>query len=334
MGSGDQGSGARLYFYENDGDALNPRLILSNSDYLQQSANDFVRIIPQFLDVNRNDREDLILYRIGAGQQTAQVYWNSGNPIEPFTESNSEQLELPTLNTNNNLHLYYSGNKFRLFEGREAGGLAYYINQATVSNPQWELINDEFLDIADDFTARNVSVNVADLDDDGKDDLIRYDDSGILSIYLDFADEAIILQNIIQDKVSLLGYNSSFGNNVKLATTRITGSQLPSIVLGLWTGGLQLLTNIEDTQQDIAIEVRLSVFPNPIKKLNRLSLLPNQDVEIMITDTWGHQVLNEIMLPKNQVRELEINSLNAGLYIIRARNSDGEEAGFRFVVSE
>ncbi|MEN8251653.1 MAG: T9SS type A sorting domain-containing protein, partial [Bacteroidota bacterium] len=334
VGSGNQGEGAKLFLYENDGDALNPRLVLKSSDYLQQSTLDLFRIVPQFLDIDRNGRDDLILYRVSAGQQTIQVYWNTANPIEPFNESNSESLGLPVLAVNDNPHLYFSNDKFRLLVGREAGGLLYYVNQATAANPQWELISSEFLGIVDDFRARNVNVMVDDLNNDSKDDLIRYDDSGKLKVYMDFINEVSLVENIIQDKVSFLGYNSSFGTNAKLSTTKITGSQLPSIMAGLWAGGIELLSNIEDTQQDISVNVRVAVFPNPVKHSHRLNLLPNQDVEITIVDVWGHVVTEKITLPKNELRELEIASLSAGLYIILARNAEGKKGTYKFIISE
>jgi hypothetical protein len=333
IGSGSQSTGARLILFENDGDALSPRIIENDTDYLKLLASTYEKISPQFLDVNLNGRQDLIINYIENGQQKTAIYWHTNNPLQPFEPTSLFNLSIPAVSEHDNPYFYFTSGKLALLIGRDAGRLSQFINQGSLENPQWELITDAFLDIADDFRARNINVSIADMDGNGKSDLIRYDDSGILKIYDDFNGSAILMENLIQDKQTLIGYNSSFGSDANISTTNLTGSKLPSIVLGLKSGGLQLLSNIEDEQQQVDLAIKIAVFPNPLKQDDFLNLVANQDVVIDLIDVWGHTLSNEIPLSKGVIVQLDIAVLRAGLYMVRAQSTSGKKSSAKFVVT-
>lgn len=333
IGSGSQNGGARLILFENDGDALSPRLAMHDTDYLQLMGLAYQKISPQFLDVNLNGQRDLIINYVDNSQQKIAIYWQTGNPLQPFEPTSILGLSIPTVSEHDNPYFYLTGGKLALLIGRATGRLSQFINQGSLENPQWELITDTFLDIADDFKARNISVSIADMNGDGKNDLLRYDDSGILKIYEDFNGSAMLMENLLQDKQTLLGYNSSFGADANISTTNLTGSKLPSIVIGLKSGGLQLLSNIEDEQQQVDLAIKIAVFPNPLQQNDLLSLVANQDVRIELIDLWGHTLSDEILLSKGEKIQLDITALRAGLYMVRAVSNTGKKSAVRFVVT-
>jgi hypothetical protein len=333
IGSGSQNGGARLILFENDGDALSPRLVKQDTDYLQLMGLAYQKISPQFLDMNLNGQQDLIINYVDNSQQKTTIYWQTGNPLQPFESSNLLSLNVPVASEHDNLYFYYSGGKLALLIGRATGRLSQFINQGSLENPQWELVSENFLDIADDFRARNISVSIADMNGDGKNDLLRYDDSGILKIYEDFNGSAILMENLLQDKQTLLGYNSSFGSDANISTTNLTGSKLPSIIIGLKSGGLQLLSNIEDEQQRVDLAIKIAVFPNPLQQNDLLSLVANQDVRIELIDVWGHTLSDEILLSKGEKIQLDITALRAGLYMVRAQSNTGKKSAVKFVVT-
>jgi Secretion system C-terminal sorting domain/FG-GAP-like repeat len=333
IGSGNQGGGAKLIYYENDGDALNPHLIIKDNDYLQLSVSGFDRISPQFLDLNRNNQPDLILMQIVDGRQEAVVYWHTNNPLIPYATSNTLKLALPQMAAFDSPFFYFSNSRLALLIGRATGKLSQYINQGSLENPQWELVTDTFLGIADDFRARNINITIADMDGDGKEDLLRYDDSGVLRIYADYRGAATEITQLMQDQQTLAGYNSGFGIGSKVSTTHLTGSKLTSIVLGLKSGGVQLLSNIDDDQQEVAVEIKISLFPNPVERNNLLNLVSNQDVEIEFFDIMGNALANRISLAKGVRQQVDINSLRAGLYLLTAYNDTGKRSTVKFVVA-
>jgi hypothetical protein len=333
MGSESINSEAGLKFYQNTGDALNPLLQLAEEDFLALTTEQWGRVAPQIVDVNEDNRKDLVV-NYGGGDRTVRVYTNTGNSFQPFVASTYIALQIPTVGVNDNLHFYATSGKLGLLVGRETGGLEQYINQGSINNPIWELITDNYLGIADDFRARNLAVFVADLNLDGRQDLLRYDDSGVLRIYSDFRNEATILEELIQDKETLLGYNSSFGRNGLPVVTQITGAELPSIAIGMAGGGLQLLTNIEDEQQDFDVPVRLATFPNPISGSNSLEILTNKDSQVRILNTQGQVLLENVTVAKNQRVSFDLRVFRAGIYLIEAVDEKGSRAIRRVVVSE
>jgi hypothetical protein len=334
VGSGNQGSGAELVLYENDGDALSPMLVQKDTDYLNLSSASYEKISPQFIDVNKNGRQDLLIKKITNGQQLVDVYWHTNNTLNPFDPVNVSSIAIPVIGIHDNPYFYFSGDKLSILIGRSTGRLSKYINQGSVENAQWELIDDAFLGIIDDYKSRNITVNIADMDGDGKEDMLRYDDSGMLRVYSDYKNTAELKENLIQDKNTLAGYNSSFGSDANIVVSFITGSILPSIVLGLKSGGLQLLSNIEDEQKQIGLEIKVALFPNPVGPNKIISLVANQDVEMVLYDVWGHLLSENIILTKGSVNQLDLTALRSGLYLFAAQNNLGDKSSFKIVLSD
>ena len=334
LGSGSQSNGARLVLYENDGDALSPRLIKMDADYLNLSTASYEKISPQFIDVNKDGRLDLLIKKVINGQQFIDVYWHTNNSLQPYDPANLRAIYPPILGIHDNPYFYFSGDKLSILVGRNTGRLSKFINQGSIENPQWELVDDAFLGIIDDYRARNISVSIADLDGDGKNDLLRYDDSGMLRIYSNYNDTAELKENIIQDTQTLAGYNSSFGNDANITVSFITGSKLPSIIMGLKSGGVQILSNIEDEQQDVDLDIKVALFPNPVDFNKILSLVANQDVEIILYDVWGHPLSGKMKLAKGTREELDLTALRSGLYLIAVQNNQGNKSSFKFVLTD
>ena len=133
---------------------------------------------------------------------------------------------------------------------------------------------------------------------------------------------------------TMVGYNSSFGNDANITVSLITGSKLPSIIIGLKSGGLQILSNIQDEQQEVDIEIKVAIFPNPVGSNKVLSLVANQDVEMIMYDVWGHPLSEKLRLSKGSLQQLELIALRAGLYLIAVQNDLGDKSSFKFVLTD
>jgi hypothetical protein len=333
VGAGSKISGARLYYFNNNGDALNPTLDLQNSNYLDLEAEDYEFIKPQFIDLNQDGNIDLILVLSTPTTSVTTVYWNTNNPLNPYSSINSTELSTPNFVSLDNPYFFYGDNGLNMLIGRTTGNLSQYINRASIDNPQWELISNSFLGISENFMARNLSVAIDDLNADGKNDMVTYNDSGKLLVYNDYNNDGGIIENILVDTLTFEEYNSSFGFSSRVTTTKISGARLPSIAIGLRTGGLNLLKNLDDDQQNIEVPIRLSTFPNPVAKDEALQLVANKTVSFTIFDTKGNILSDTITLPKGEKLSLDIMALNSGLYLIQAVDSVGNKAGYKFIIT-
>ena len=333
IGAASKIDGARLYYFNNVGDALNPNLNLQNSNYLDLEAEDYEFIKPQFLDLNQDGTMDLILVLSTSTSSITRVYWYTNNPLQPYNAVNSAVFSTPNFILFDNPYFFFGDAGLNMLIGRSAGNLTQYINRASIDNPQWELITDSFLGITEDFMTRNLSVTIDDLNADGKNDLVTYDDSGKLLVYSDYKNGAEVIENILVDTLTMEEYNSSFGFSTRITTTKISGAKLPSIALGLRTGGVHLLKNINDDQQNIEVPIRLSTFPNPVSKDEHLQLVANKMVSFTIFDTKGNILSDAIDLPKGEKLSLDIMALNAGIYLIQAVDSLGNKAGYKFIIT-
>lgn len=333
IGSESLGNNARLAYYVNSGDALTPKIELADMDYLTLSQDQWGKAAPQFLDVNNDSKKDLLL-NYGGGDREIRIYLNTGNSFQPFTKTEFIALQIPLIEENDNIHFYYSSGKLALLIGRDTGGLTQYINQGSINNPLWEKLSDNYLGITDDFTARNLAVYTGDMDLDGKEDMIRYDDSGVLRIYSDFRGAAVVYEQLIQDDETLLGYNANFGRNGIPTITKITGAELPSVAMGMLGGGMQMLTNIEDEQQDISVPIRIATFPNPLDRSESLEVITNKESQLRIINAMGQVFIDNIRVVKNQRTSFDMSALRAGLYLIEAFDDEGSRAVSRVVISE
>ena len=332
IGTGDQGNGAGLTFWLNDGDALNPRLLFADNDYLQLREAGYRYIRPQFIDLNQDGLPDLLIGKVNGGNQVLTIYWHTNNPLQPYSTGNSNDLFIPPPGIYDQPYFYFNGGSLYLLVGREAGGLYRYVKRGTVANPQWEVLDQAFLGLADNYQARNLRIAIADMDNDGKMDLLTYDDSGQLRIYADFNNEATIYENLLLDEQTLAGYNSSFGTKATVITTRITGAQMPAIMLGTWSGGVQLLENVNDSQQEVDLAIKIAIYPNPAGPDKLINLVANQDVEIIVYDSFGRVLTGKIPLPKNSLRQLDVKAWCSGIYLIHAINNRGRENTARIAI--
>lgn len=334
LADGKQIGGAGLQLYRNIGDILNPVFSWEDEDLLNIRADNIDRVQAQLLDVDANGMPDILLVTKGTSSVSVFVFPHTGNALNPYNTTNKFELSVPIFSSFDNPHFYTSSGKLVLLIGKEGGSLMKYINRGSLQNPQWELLSDTYLGLTEDFTRRNLSVVNDDMDGDGKNDLVTYDDSGILRIYSDHNGAAELHEELMFDEQTLVQFNHSFGNRAIPVTTRLTGAKLPSICLGMYAGGLSLLSNINDEQQQVEVPVRLVVYPNPVEKSERLKLSANKDVAVRITDVMGKVLTEPINLTKGASLQLNLLHLRSGIYLAEAIDSNGHGTTIRFMVVE
>ncbi|MBT6068208.1 hypothetical protein HOG48_00460 [Candidatus Peregrinibacteria bacterium] len=156
--------GERVNFYKNRGNMNVPDLVFANGSEAVVDVKNFAA--PEFVDID--DDEDLDLF-VGNFEGRVFYYENVGNPNTAqfiLTDSQYLDIELNKTAVPKFTDIDDDGD-LDLFVGSDNGRLAFYRNQGSPRIPEFELINDTFIEIEESY----VYPTFGDLDNDGDTDL-------------------------------------------------------------------------------------------------------------------------------------------------------------------
>lgn len=334
IGSGNTDKGASIYWFENVGSALNPSFKFLTDDAMSMSGANYTSIALQLIDMNNDGWVDIVAEIIELGKPITQIIWHSGNVLSPYALDDISIIPMPALGAGDNPCFFDVNNdgKQELFIGKIEGSLYYYKNLGNLENPSWELISDSYLGIEDNFRARSLHIAIGDLDNDGKSDLISYDNSLILKSYTNFLHDPVVSERLMIDTVSQDSYNHRFGMNSTPAITNLYGTTNPSIALGTFMGGINLIRNTRAEHKPSELPITMSVYPNPVVDYNTLSVIVNQEVKVRIMATTGQVLQDNLIAKKGVPLELVVGTLRAGMYILQVRNPQGQHLARQFVL--
>ena len=335
IGTGSTDKGATIYWYTNVGTSLDPAFKLRTNDALSMSDLNFTSVALQLIDMNNDSWVDIAVQIIVAGKPQTQVFWHSGNVLDPYKLDDFSRIPMPPgLGASDNPYFFdvNKDGKEELFIGKLEGSLYYYKNSGNLENPSWNLISDSYLGIEDNFRARNLHIAIGDLDDDGKNDLISYDNSLILKSYTNFLHDPVVSDKLMIDTVSQDSYNHRFGINSFPAITNLYGVTNPSIAIGTIMGGINLIRNTEAVFKPAELPIVMSVYPNPVTDYNSLSIIVNQEVTVRVLATTGQVLQDNLIAKKGVPLEMTVGTLRAGLYIVLVRNTQGQHLAKSFVL--
>ena len=172
------GAGGNIHYYRNDGGPSSPSWTQVTTSYLGIDVGGWST--PAFADID--DDHDLDLF-VGDEAGTMTFIENTGtitapawaSPVHPYAGLHLGEYSAPAF-----LDVDEDGD-LDMLVGQGNGALAYVLNQATVGGPSWELVTRRYpgIDIGDHATP-----TAADLNGDGKPDLLIGDGDGGLDLYL------------------------------------------------------------------------------------------------------------------------------------------------------
>jgi hypothetical protein len=216
--------------------------------------------------------------------------------------------------------------------GKTDGSLYYYRNNGSGGTYTFSLANDAYLGLGVSTSRRNVTTAIADLDGDGKDDLVAGDYAGTLSVFNDFrsaGSSPVPEKNLVWNPFTSLYTARNFGGSSRPAIGNIYGVNRPVIVVGNRQGGLHLLKN--DNTQPLSDVPSISLSPNPVVSGGALTILADRSVTLEIYTVLGTRLGQSQVIPGNQPVNFPIQGISSGLYV--ARFTSGEKSvGIRFVI--
>jgi len=320
---GDSGYRASIYLFENKG---NNTFELTNSDFLGISKSlQLFDIKPFTADMNADGVDDFGFISNSFTGVNIRYLPNNSLKGKAFNLKLAEVVILPQIQSlsNGDSPLFFDLNKDGLKDlliGKGSGRLEYYRNTGTAKFPIYSLENEEFGGIVSNYITGNISLAAADLNGDGKEELIMGNKSGYLKVFNNISEQSSLKMvadssNIWDD---LTGKYASIqvGGGLNVAVADLNNDQIPDLMIGTNTGGLRWLKNTSKFMTTAEEEpLDFVVFPNPT---NRYLSVKNPVIgEYELFDVTGRRIFD---LKNNQSTEkinFDLTAQNDGIYFLK-----------------
>jgi len=319
----------RLWLLRNVGDVQNPSFEIASENYLSiPEALDMYNLKPQWADFNGDGVTDLGFS--GTTLRGLAYYYipnkgGKGNAVR-LNAADMVSIPMPVGSLITDYPYFYDADgdgDLDLLVGRAQGNISYYQNTGNSKQFTLNLVTEAFAGISNNYEGRNVQLSVADIDLDGRQDLITVDFSGKLRIFhsADWGkwtqrESLLIDRNGSGDSPYLGGYLYS-------AIADYTGDGKPDIAIGNSTGGLRLLQNvlpITITPVEPPVEQSIKVYPNPAGEY--IKVLSSKNADLTVFTVGGIAVEKNITIKANQEKEISTLSWIPGLYLFELNTGE------------
>jgi hypothetical protein len=314
---------ASIYYFENVGTQLAPSFELITADVLASFGVSFLNLVnikPFFADLNGDSKIDLAFTASDQFGTDNRLYFmpNQSGIGADFSDLIATDF---TISSNSNVTVadVNLDGKNDLLVGKESGNLEYWKNTGSASNPDYTLENPAYLGLDLSVVRRSVSTATADLDMDGKTDLLFGDHTGNLTVVSDYRNandvsgaSTGIIYNTIQDESG----NHNLGGRIWPTIANIFKADKPSIIVGNTQGGLHILKPDESIQ--FSEKPIIDVYPNPVSGESDTGVTIRMDrpgVMIMLT-ALGQEMGPAVALQTFQEYNLRVKGFSKGIYLL------------------
>lgn len=333
---------ARLYYYENTGNANTPEFTLVDDDFLGLFSRDVVNIRPFFQDLT------------GDGVLDICFVWgeNSGIDYELYMAANTAPGGSPFSFTADSIRIY-SDSLPRIFPGdfpkfydfdndgtddlfmgiSNFSYIKYYRNDGTIDNPSFVETNSNVGFIGSVLGNTQPSFEFLDYDGNGDIDMLYGDRRGRMRVYSNFIAEAnggdsIDFRSdlIVNDTLSPgIPIDQKLNEFLKIATGDLNNDGKVDVVLGTKTGGLHYFINestpISGLNSFINQNKALKIFPVPTT--NTVNIKADISGELVVYDLMGKRYLNKNIM-SDEVIKVDISDYADGIYFLRLKGENGK----------
>lgn len=300
---------------------------LTDSDYLNLSS-------LKLLDLQYQEfiPENLGPYLFVSGVEiinftaVRKLFWSSSLDGQGLREVQFPDIQL---RGNDQMEFYnYQGDPFLLLS-RETGELIRY--KVTFDpEPQFRLLDREYLGFVDDPTNRNLTVHVA--SSAPGPDLFAIDRKGVLTMIKNFP------ENNAVDTVSIQlsdgkGVKSRFGRSAWISSLPAAFGQSRDLIIGNKAGGMIYLKGTSTGENPPnQRDVQLKIYPNPTQ--GPLTLISTEAGKVSVINALGQHISEEFAISANSPFTLETDILPPGVYFVRLLSNSGKWVSQKFLVQE
>lgn len=323
-------SAATISLYQNTGSSTAPAFKLVNQDFYGFSLLNYSNLKIQFIDVDRNGGSDLVFTATNILNGRTSLYYvlngsnssiPSGGTIQVVSGITLDATESATM-----IDVDLDG-RTDILIGRANGSLEYWRNNGGMT---FVLSNSKYLGLDSTPLRQSISVFSADLDADGKDDLMVGDQKGVITIYSDFRSGSSQPQNsIVYDSFSKSYTSRRLGGKLRPVAVNLRGTDKPDIVTGNTQGGIYILKN--ENGQVTNEKPVITLFPNPVENGQPIGVRSDRQVVMQLFTTLGQPIGTPQLIPANEIINFPFQNISSGVYIARF-TSGSKFTAVRFVI--
>jgi hypothetical protein len=341
-----------ISLYENTGDNVQPEFNLINGDYLNLSSKGYTNIRLAFTDLNGDNAIDIAFtsYYTTSTSSTYTIKYilNTNAAGQPFAFSLTNILVLPLTASNEDIPCFYDVDKDGLQDvllGRTSGKISYFRNIGSAAAPSYNLAKDTLGGIKVDsmLTRTYISVTVTDLSNDGLPDLITGDNSGQLRVYSDFQSNLSGIYSGFDINPDSSGLPYSLGKLLYLTSTDLNNDNYPELFIGNNAGGLICLNKPGVVLNPSGYSpvsgltgpkhkdnIHLMIVPNPAE--SEITIAVSEDCKFTVIDMIGNTVRAEDWVRKDMQKNIDVENLKEGIYLIRFESGAGKSEVRKLVI--
>lgn len=314
---------ASIYLYENKG---NNNFELKTSDFLDIAKNQALTNVKPFIsDVNGDGIDDFGFTANTTNGMAIKYIPNRGQKNKAFELTYAQIITLPKVEglSNGDSPLLFDldkDGKKDLLIGKSGGLLEFHKNTGTAQSPVFTLTKQALGGITSDYISGSLSLAIADLNGDGKTDLITGTGNGQLKVYKSITEQDqnrfLVDSSKVYNDVKGQSAITSIGGNLSITTADLTGDALPDLMIGNITGGLKFLKNatsllVTGNEENL----QTLIFPNPTSQYITIKNPPIGTYELL--DYAGKTTFTKKNTTQNQELILDLSAQSAGIYFLR-----------------
>jgi hypothetical protein len=244
--------------------------------------------------------------------------------------------------------------KLDIVMGRKNGSLAYFENKGTATAPNFTATPS--IDSIGKITTAEMVLSggipyyfdgysiphVCDLDRDGNYEILVGSETGRVFLYRNFdASANRVCEEITQiysDNKGVSYGDLLFGTKTSASSADIDGDSIPEILIGNIRGGIRMYEAkikgiISGVRQNNVSNAPWLLYPNPAKSIISVRTDKNSEgLNYVVFDNMGRTWLNGTL--EAYETAIQIQSLPAGMFFIKAMDADGNAKVSRFLVQE
>lgn len=315
-----------VFYFENTGSPTVPIFKLITNNFFGISSLNLTNIKPSFADMNGDALIDFVF--------TASNQFGTNTQLYYFANQNGIGLNIEyplnttgfLINATENICVtdVNRDGKNDLLVGKQNGALQYWQNTDTAASPSYTLEDDSFLGLGSSVLRSSPACVTADLDADGKTDLVLGDQTargemaGRIMIVPDYRNADDISENtvnILYNPLSDSYTSQNLGGRVWPAVGNIDKADKPSIIIGNTLGGLYILKHAEATA--LPEKPSIDVYPNPVAQAGSvLNIKTDRRAAVIFLNSLGQEMDEPIYLQAYQEYSFQTARFAKGIYLL------------------